>query len=159
MRLTTRQLRSIIREASSFAEPDVFRNDLDPSMTVVVVYPGDPRYAQLAPVFAQKGHAFLAREDVMVVDGEALSEPWFSEDHLTVIQAHELGHKLAGHIGMSAHDDVKLEREADWLGYKILRHRGLTDAADLHEDEYEARYRSLPDKDDYLMLHLVDYIT
>lgn len=156
MRITIPQLRNIIKEAVE--EPVLFENELDPSMTVMVVYPDDPRYQQVAATFAQKGHAFLAREDIMVVDGAALSEPWFSEDHLLVVQAHELGHKLAGHIGSSVHDDPQLEREADWVGYNILKHRGFQSAAELHRDEYEDRYGSLPHEDAYLMMHLTDYV-
>ena len=92
----------------------------------------------------------------MVVDGAALGEEWFTPDHLTVIQAHELGHKLAGHVGLSDHSNPHMEKEADWLGYKILRNRGIDSAADLHEEEYEARYGSRPDEDDYLMVHLIE---
>jgi hypothetical protein len=155
--ITLRRLRQIIKEATDRA-PDVFVSDLDPSMTVVVVYGEDPRYAQLAPVFDQKGHAFLFSEDTMVVDGNALDEPWFSDDHLMVVQAHELGHKLAGHAGKSDHSNPRLEKEADWLGYNILDYRGFSSAADLHEEEYEARYGTLPGEDDYLMSDIKKYI-
>jgi len=154
-------LRNVIKEAvasSDIREPDVSISDLDPSMTVVVVYGEDPRYAQLAPVFDQKGHAFLFSEDTIVVDGNALDEPWFSEDHLMVIQAHELGHKLAGHAGKSDHSDPRMEKEADWLGYNILAQRGFSSAADLHEEEYEARYGTLPGEDNYLMSGIKKYI-
>ena len=164
MRSTRLDLKRVVRvalaEAAADSEPIVFTNDLDPSMNVIIVYPEDPRYDQVAPVFDQKGHAFLAREDIMVVDGAALSEPWFTEDHLTVIQAHEFGHKLAGHQKneRAAHNDPQLEREADWLGFNILRHRGMHSAADLHEEEYRSRYGSLPGQDDYLMTDLADLV-
>lgn len=69
-----------------------------------------------------------------------------------------MGHRAFLTFGLSVHDDLELEREADWLGYRILRHRGFSDAADLHEDEYEARYGSLPDSDDYLMAHLAGHV-
>lgn len=161
MKLTRQRLRGIIKEAVAktpgASEPVVFKSDLDPSMHVVVVYPENERYPEVAPVFKQKGHAFLADTNIMVVDGEALGEPWFTQDHLTVIQAHELGHKLAGHVGLSSHDNPEMEREADWLGYNILKNRGITSAADLHEEEYQARYGSLPDADSYLMKHLKKY--
>mgnify|MGYP005822444159 FL=1 len=165
MKITRQSLRRIIQEAvadvSYEKDIHVFTNDLDPTMSVVVIYPENPRYPDVAPLFDQKGHGFLANDRLMVIDGAALGQAWFTEDHLTVMQAHELGHKLAGHLkgAQQDHRDAKIEKEADWLGYKILRHRNLNDAADLHLDEYEARYASLPDKDDYLMVHLSNYVT
>ena len=152
-----RRLRSIIKEAVATTpgsnEPTVFTSDLDPNLFVVIIYPKDPRYSQVEPIFDQKGHAFLANETTMVVDGKALGEPWFTTDHLTVIQAHELGHKLAGHVGISSHDNPKMEKEADWLGYNILKNRNMP-ASSLHEEEYIARYNNHPKDDDHKMEHL-----
>lgn len=155
-RLNRRKLRTIIKEAVSLepgsSEPTVFRSDLDPSVNVVVVYPEDSRYSQVAPIFDQKGHAFLLNDEIMVVDGAALGEEWFSDDHLTVIQAHELGHKRAGH-GHTQDSGSDIEKEADWIGYNILKNRGHK-AAGLHEEEYHARYNTHPSDDDDLMSHL-----
>lgn len=161
MNLTRENLRGVVKESVSKTpgadQPVVFKSDLDPTMNVVVVYPENERYGEVLPVFDQKGHAFLANDNIMVVDGGALGESWFTTDHLTVIQAHELGHKLAGHVGLSNHDNPHMEKEADWLGYNILKNRGMNAAANLHEEEYEARYGSLPSEDNHLMTHLEGY--
>ena len=162
MSISRRYLRGIVKESVSkspgSSQPVVFPSDLDPSMNVVVIYPEDDRYEEVAPIFNQKGHAFLANESIMVVDGAALGESWFTTDHLAVIQAHELGHKRAGHVGIPNHNDPVMEKEADWIGYNILKNRGMS-AASLHKEEYEARYGSLPQEDDYLMTHLIKHIS
>lgn len=157
MNINRGRLRTLVKEAVSVtpgkSEPTVFKSDLDPSLFVVIIYPEDVRYSQVSPIFDQKGHAFLANEATMVVDGAALGEAWFTADHLTVIQAHELGHKLAGHVGMSNHDNPEMEREADWIGYNILKNRNMPAAA-LHEEEYIARYNNPPHEDEDKMSHL-----
>ena len=164
MRVSRRQLRRIIQEIaiSDSDEKDVhvFTNDLDPTMTVMVIYPENPRYPDVVPLFDQKGHGFLANDRLMVVDGDTLDQDWFTADHLYVMQAHELGHKLAGHLkgARQGHSDEKIEREADWLGYNILQQRGINSAAALHQVEDQARYGSLPKDDDYLMMHLIDHV-
>jgi len=162
MKVSRQHLRGVVKESVAkspgSSEPVVFKSDLDPSMSVIVIYPESERYAEVLPIFEQKGHAFLANENIMVVDGKALGESWFTTDHLTVIQAHELGHKLAGHVGLSNHDNPHMEKEADWLGFNILKTRSQISAAKLHEEEYYARYSTMPEDDDHLMKHLEEFI-
>ena len=138
----------------------VFPSPLDSMLNVVIVYPESDKYDMLVPQFERAGHAFLMHDlDLMVVDGAAVGESWFSEDHLLVIQAHELGHYRAGHSknDQTSHRDEKIEREADWVGYNLLRSKGHASAADLHREEYQARYGDFPEAHDELFLNLKEF--
>lgn len=126
----------------------VFPSQLDSSLTVVIVYPESTKYEQVLPQFQKSGHAFILHQaKMMVVDGAAVNESWFTMDHLMVIQAHELGHYRAGHaVDAHAQGNINIEKEADWLGYQLLVDAGHS-AASLHKEEYQARYGSDPDED------------
>lgn len=139
----------------------VFSSPLDPTLNVVIIYPGSNKYSQLVPHFDRAGIAFLMHDlDLMVIDGAEVDEPWFSEDHLLVIQAHELGHYRAGHskIDQTSHRDEKIEREADWVGYNLLKSKGYGTAAELHREEYQARYGDFPESHDELFSNLKEFI-
>ena len=135
----------------------IFDSDIYPGLTVAIIYPESERYDILEQQFEQSGHAFLLHDhNMMVVDGGAVGQSWFTEDHLKVIQAHEAAHYMAGH-GKDVHlkgRDEKIEREADWLGYNLLIRKGHASAAKLHSEEYESRYNAQPEEHDRLMTHL-----
>jgi hypothetical protein len=135
----------------------VYRSKLDPSMTVVVVWPESDKYSVFDQIFQKAGHAFVWQEKrIVAIDGAVVDEPWFTKDHLMVIEAHELGHISAGH-GPDAHGrDMKKEREADWAGYNLLVNAGEDSAASLHRQEYQARYQEFPEMHDEIMSHLSD---
>jgi len=138
-------------------EEFVFSSPLDKSLNVAIVYPGSSKYEMLSPHFERAGHAFLLHDlKLVVIDGSAINEDWFSEDHLLVIQAHELGHFLADHskIDQIDHRDEGIEREADWIGFNLLSSRGYKSASDLHRDEYKERYGNFPEADNELFLNL-----
>ena len=127
----------------------IFPSPLDNTLQVVIIYPESEKYETVVQQFQKSGHAFLLHDaNLMVVDGAAVEESWFTMDHLLVIQAHELGHYRAGH-GKSAHamGDVDIEMEADWMGYKLLLSKGESSAADLHREEYQSRYGTDPEED------------
>lgn len=130
--------------------PDIFYNELDPRLTVMIVYPGSKEYEQVSSQFMKSGHAFLLHEaKVVVVDGSVISEPWFSKEHLLVIQAHEAGHYQAGHAlaSSSSKTHTQMEKEADFIGYNLLKSGGFEEAACLHFEEYQLRYGLSPDED------------
>ena len=60
-----------------------------------------------------------------VIDGRLRTEPWFTEDHLIAIEAHELGHIRTGSC-----DEPTAERE----GIRLLDAAGFIDAADILRD-------------------------
>ena len=130
--------------------PDIFYNELDPRLTVIIVYPGSTEYDQVSSQFLKSGHAFLLHEaKVIMIDGTTVLEPWFSKEHLLVIQAHEAGHYQAGHAvaGSVSKTHIQMEKEADFIGYNLLKSGGFKEAADLHFEEYQMRYGSSPDED------------
>jgi len=138
----------------------VYQSEILPELTVVIIYPESERYALLSKQFEKSGHAFLLHDhNMMVVDGGAVGQSWFTPDHLLVIQAHEAGHYMAGHAGDAhAARDEAIEREADWLGYNLLKQKGETSAADIHSQEYEARYDAPPADHNELMAHLQKHL-
>ncbi len=63
--------------------------------------PLDSRVTVLEVPFGESSHglAYLIKAGesaVIVVDSNIRSEPWFTEDHLTAIFAHEMGHYHMG---------------------------------------------------------------
>jgi len=131
-------------------EAIIFDSHLDPDIQVIIAYPNFANYAMLKPQFLKSGSAFLLHDlRIIMVDGKVVDEPWFTFEHLLVIQAHEIGHFLAGHA-MSSEFLHDIEKEADWLGCMLLLNRGFKDAASLHEQEYYSRYNTTPYDDDKL---------
>jgi len=59
---------------------------------------------------------------MMVIDCRLLSEPWFTQDHMWAIEAHELGH-----IATNSKDEPTAERE----GIRILEYHKKFEAANL----------------------------
>ena len=124
----------------------VFESPLDKNLQVMIVYPAAENYELLEPQFKTSGHAFLLHDlSMIIIDGAVVNESWFTLDHLMVIQAHELGHFLAGHGKNSqVREYLDIEREADWLGCMLLKKKGYHNASILHEQEYYDRYDSTP---------------
>jgi len=57
-----------------------------------------------------------------VIDGRLLAEPWFTQDHLMAIEAHELGH-----IRELSEEEPVAERE----GIRLLTAAGHSSAAEI----------------------------
>jgi len=115
-----------------------YSSRLDPELTVTIVFPASGLYEELSSTFAEMGHAFIALDEkAIIIDGSVVEEEWFTNDHLLVIEAHEVGHYRAGHQG---HGDSAQEREADTLGIQALEDAGYKSAAQLHREEFKMRY-------------------
>lgn len=124
---------------------------LQSDLSAVIVYPSSPNYQNIQPQFEKSGHAFLLYEQKMVViDGAVVSEEWFTLDHMYVILAHELAHYRAKHA-IAGPLVCDIEREADWLGYMILKEHKKNTSANLHAEEYYARYNFQIEDDHSLM--------
>jgi hypothetical protein len=107
--------------------------------------------------FQLSGHAFLLHEHhAIIVDGAIVLKEWFTSDHLSVIQAHEIGHYMAGHgsVTNETREAHNIEQEADWLGYFLLKNKKMFSAAKLHEEEYVLRYGIPPYFCDKTMKHI-----
>ena len=139
--------------AEDHAHEIVFTSDLDSSVVVAIIYPESSRYSMLSEMFSSRGHAFLLHDQkIIVIDGATVDEPWFSDDHLLVIQAHELGHLFAGHgKSYTEGSDRDIEKEADWLGIQLLKSHKKQTAYELHEEEFFERYPEASSKSDESM--------
>ena len=76
----------------------------------------------------QNGFAVMGEDiplPLAVIDGRLRTEPWFTEDHLIAIEAHELGHIRTGSC-----DEPTAERE----GIRLLDAAGFVGAADILRD-------------------------
>ena len=120
----------------------LFDSKFDDRIGILIVYPEDPQYSEISGMFEERGHAFIYHEGkLIVIDGAAVSQDWFTADHLDVIHAHELAHYYAGHTGGNNEE----ERQADWIGIQVLEsfyHKGKVNqtAVKLHRDEFRERY-------------------
>ena len=121
-----------------------FQSKIDPAWTVIVLWPTDSGYAELSKVFDHLGIAFgdlLNR--TIYVDGVQLEEANLTQDHLLAIEAHEIAHGILEHASSNrdfAEYDERQEREADWLGIRILDELGHQTAAQILEDRYLDHY-------------------
>ena len=113
----------------------IFECPMDESVTVIIPEKSDLEYKQVQKEFKGGSHAFtvLGIEDhIIIIDGEAVKEDWFTDDHLLIIMAHELGHLAA---------DTDDEQTADQTGFDILIEHGAPDSAiSLYTMEIQARY-------------------
>ena len=123
-----------------------YNSHLDPTFEVLIVYPESSLYSTVNEHFKIAGHAFLVHDKKMIIiDGATVEEQWFTKDHLMVIEAHEIGHHIAEHsVTNRVKPGPKMELEADWIGYQILKESGHLSAAKLHRAEYKSRYGKYP---------------
>ena len=106
---------------------------LDTSINVIVVYPTHLLYENIKQLFDNKGNAFLMPDKrLIVIDGDVVQQPWFTKNHLLIIEAHELGHLY------TKTDD---ERTADIFGYKLLRKKNKLNAAKIYARLIYDRYK------------------
>ena len=125
----------------------IFPSQLDSDLVVMIVYPESSKYDEISHQFQKSGHAFILHEaKTIAIDGAVVNESWFTIDHLMVIQAHEVGHYRAGHA-LLAHDNINIEKEADWIGCQLLSTSNYASAARLHKEEYFERYGTDPELD------------
>jgi hypothetical protein len=114
---------------------DIFPCPYDEGVTVLIVTQEDLEYEQLIPHFKVAGFAFTvlgAEPQTIIIDGEAIKEEWFTDDHLEIIMAHELGH-----LRTNSEDELT----ADQAGFDILVKHGAPESAiSLYALEIQARY-------------------
>jgi len=112
----------------------IFKCPFDEEVFVLVVEKDDKEYDEARLVFETGTIAFttLGSEiKAIVIDGEATKEDWFSDDHLLVVMAHELGH-----IQTNSEDELI----ADQAGFDILAEYGSPSAMSLYALEIQNRY-------------------
>jgi hypothetical protein len=121
----------------------VWRSEIDPSWTILVLWPEDELYGNVAKIFDQLGTAFADLSSKTVfIDGVQVESQNLTQDHLLAIEAHEISHSLLNHHGSNrlAKYDERQEREADWLAIRILDQLGFGKASTLLEERYQNYY-------------------
>ena len=94
-----------------------FKND----WLVSIVYKDNVRYDGCKKLFEKFGLAYASLENSFIfIDGEAIIEQHLTQDHITAIEAHEIGHFISDHKGLINKSLDEMEQEADWAGYQIL---------------------------------------
>lgn len=115
----------------------VFKSRIDPSFDVWVVGKDETEYLFLSKIFKKHGHAFtLSDRNLIVVDGIIVSKDWFTDDHLLVIEAHEIGHHIIKKKGICEDQ----EHEADKIGLSLIRQHGSNTAEKIYDVLMKDRY-------------------
>ena len=119
----------------------VFPSAFNEELTVVIIYPEDSEYDTVSAMF-ESSHAFLLHElRTIVIDGADVNESWFTDQHLDVIQAHELGHFYIRENSIECDNE---EMCADAMGIEILGRTGThLSSCDLHKAVFIERYGNL----------------
>ena len=137
-----------LTESSDHRSKALWRSEIDPEWTVLVLWPEDEMYPNVAKVFDYLGLAFSDLNSKMIfVDGVQLDQEKLSNDHLLAVEAHEIAHALLNHREsnrVSAYDE-RQEREADWLAIRMLDQMGHGKSAALLEERYQNYYNEPSD--------------
>ena len=125
-------------------EITAWQSSIDPDWKMLALWPTDPGYEDVAKIFDHLGIAFgdLSSKTIYV-DGVQLEEQNLTTDHLLAIEAHEISHGILDHQSSNrelAEYDERQEREADWMGVRILDALNYQMAAQILEDRYENHY-------------------
>lgn len=117
----------------------VYCSEFDNSVTVMIVYKDSEIYKKSQCVFSDdpKTVAFLIPErKTIMIDGEVFNKDWFTQDHLNIIEAHEIGHLNLGHIGTSKENEL----QADLFGFQMILETNNEYTISLYRQLIEDRY-------------------
>jgi hypothetical protein len=147
--------------SESLEEPLTMPSNLDPEWTLIITYPNDSLYSKANPYFEKLGIAFAdLNSKTIYFDGAEVSEAYFTKDHMVAVEAHEIGHQIANHLG-EPYYSKRQEQEADWLGINLLIQNNLVKAGNLLAERFSQHY-GMPYTDlagsEPLMEMLEDYL-
>jgi hypothetical protein len=110
----------------------IFESEFHKGVMVAVVDEGDYQYQQLSPLFTDYGYGFVAPDHKLIfIDGEN------PKDIQKIVEAHEVGHIVMGHIGPKRAND---EAEADSWAILHLRKKGYSVEADMLTEQFKSRH-------------------
>lgn len=116
-----------------------FKND----WMVMMVDESDLSYNTFKNLFEHMGLAFADLENKFIVlDGKEIKNQNLSKDHISAIEAHEIGHFASDHVGAINKSLERLEKEADWAGHQILLKYKKTKAAKLLAERFKDKYEA-----------------
>jgi len=132
--ITETQYKKLIKEDTQLEYTSEF---LD-GVTVVVVFEDDPLYEQVKEYFEEYGFGFMVPgKDLIIIDGEILSDAPDAKSLLKFIEAHEVTHVLLSHDGPR---DAKDELEADLGAYVLLQDKGYYESVRTLLDHFQERH-------------------
>ena len=132
--ITESQYKKLIKEDTQLEYTSEF---LD-GVTVVVVFEDDPLYEQVKEYFEEYGFGFMVPgKDLIIIDGEILSDAPDAKSLLKFIEAHEVTHVLLSHDGPR---DAKDELEADLGAYVLLQDKGYYESVRTLLDHFQERH-------------------
>lgn len=125
-----------------------WKSEIDPEWTILVLWPEDELYPNVAKIFDWLGTAFAdLNSKTVFIDGVQVEHQNLTDDHLLAIEAHEISHSLLNHHESNrlAKYDERQEQEADWLAIRILDRMGHGKASALLEERYQLYYNEPSD--------------
>jgi hypothetical protein len=109
----------------------IFKNRksyFDKQWEVVFIHEDDYSYKLFGPLFKIYGIALsILTEKIILIDYKQIKN--YTEDHIFAIEAHELGHFIAGHADKKLNESDEIE--ADVIGTYILLQNNKKIAANL----------------------------
>jgi len=135
-------------EESEEQSQTAWKSEIDPDWTILVLWPEDELYPDVAKIFDWLGTAFAdLNSKTVFIDGVQVEHQNLTDDHLLAIEAHEISHSLLNHHESDrlAKYDERQEQEADWLAIRILDRMGHGKASSLLEERYQLYYNEPSD--------------
>ena len=116
----------------------IYPSQFDPSIQVMVIFPGHENYDGLKPLFDELGFGFVApEENLVIINGDILgSEDNLDIDILRFIEAHELAHVMLKHTTRNPDD----EKDADLYAFILLGGKNYDTAQEYLVDSFEERH-------------------
>ena len=113
---------------------EIYQSKFDSDVTIVIIFPDDEQYEEASRLFrADKTEAFVYPDKKLImIDGNVVLQDWFTGNHLSVLEAHEVAHIRLGHKGERI---LQQEEDADRMAYEMLSESGDDEAAELCRQE------------------------
>lgn len=117
----------------------VYKSRIDENFTVIVLYEGSGTvYERFKEINVNDDIALInLKTKRIVVDGEALKNKSLTNNHLLIIEAHEIAHSYLKHEPINCEQQ---EFEADKRAYELLLEQGYSDAAKVLLSESNNRH-------------------
>lgn len=117
-----------------------YMSDFLPDVAVSVIFKDSDKYNTLKPIFDEYGFGFMVpNQNLIIIDGENLTDEEYNDDILNFIEAHEVSHILLGHDGPRNEQD---ELDADYGAYLLLKKHGIENSVEMLLDTFFERHNT-----------------
>jgi hypothetical protein len=111
------------------------KSKFDPSHTLVFLQKTDKEYVKFKDKFSKHGLAFKHARYIFFDVPELKKSGYYTKEHLTFIEAHEVAHSVLRHTKTSKYT----EAEADFLAVLLCDDAGFNKSARLGKREFSSR--------------------